>query len=90
MLDTLMTFAALSMAGTAMMSFLPESGLKRTTGLVIGLLTIMCWTEGIAGLLGISITAAFPESILVPTAYNVETAVLQATEMLEYQWGASP
>ena len=43
MMELLTTFAAFSMAGTVLLSLLPEGGIKRTAGLAVGLLTLMCW-----------------------------------------------
>ena len=53
MMQTIATFAALSMAGTIVLSLLPEGGIKRTAAMAVGLVTLMCWAEGIAGLFGL-------------------------------------
>ena len=90
MLDTLATFAALSMAGTVILSLLPDGGLKRSAGLAIGLLMILCWAEGISGMLDIPFTAKAPAEILIPTSVNIEGAATEATMMLAHQWEALP
>ena len=69
LMQLLTTFAVLSMAGTVLLSLLPENGMKRTAGLAVGLLTILCWAEGIAHLLEISLDADFPASVF--SASNV-------------------
>ena len=83
MMHTLATFAALSMAGTVILSLLPEGGLKRTAGMAIGLLTLMCWAEGVGALLGIDLAPDKPDTALAPTAYAMETAAAQALSALE-------
>lgn len=82
MMQTLATFAALSMAGTVILSLLPEGGLKRTAGMAVGLLTLMCWAEGIASLLGIDLNADVPSTALVPTAVTVTDVSAEAAASL--------
>ena len=90
MLDILSTFAALSMAGTVLLSLLPDGGLKRTAGLAVGLLTIMCWAEGISRLLRIPFPSNAPGDVLIPTSWNVDAAIVQANVLLTHQWEAMP
>lgn len=85
MMSTLATFAALSMAGTVVLSLLPEGGIKRTAGMAVGLLTLMCWAEGIAALLHIDLSATAPSTALVPTAITVESAASGAMAVLSAQ-----
>ncbi len=82
MMQTLATFAALSMAGTVLLSLLPEGGMKRTAGMAVGLLTLLCWAEGIASLLGIELAMDAPSTALTPTAYSMEAAGAQALSVL--------
>ena len=63
MLKLLTTFAALSMAGTVMLTLLPEGGMKRTAGMAIGLLTLLCWTEGVASLFKLDWALSAPSRI---------------------------
>lgn len=90
MLQMLSTFAALSMCGTVMLSLLPEGGIKRTAGLAVGLLTLMCWAEGIAGLLGIPLTLDAPSTAFAPTALSIQDAMADASAQLEAQWEDMP
>lgn len=90
MLKALSTFAALSMAGTVILSLLPEGGVKRTAGMVVSLLTLLCWAEGIASLLGFSISLTPPQTALAPTAVSVEQAYGEASAALAERWEASP
>lgn len=90
MMELLTTFAALSMAGTIILSLLPEGGLKRTAGMAVGLLTLVCWAEGIAAIFGIELMAAEPDSFLVPTAVTVQDAAAQAAARLKSQWEGLP
>lgn len=86
----LMTFAALAMAGTVILSLLPEGGIKRTAGMAVGLLTLMCWAEGIAALLGIDLSAETPATALVPTAVSVQAAEAEASAVLADLWEDAP
>lgn len=90
MLQALSTFAALSMAGTVILSLLPEGGVKRTAALVLSLLTLLCWTEGIATLLGLSFPVQDAPSALAPTAFCVESAADEAAASLSERWDATP
>lgn len=90
MMRTLATFAALSMAGTVILSLLPEGGLKRTAGMAVGLLTLMCWAEGVASLLGLKLPDVTAESVLVPTVITVEEAAQEASAVLAAQWEDTP
>lgn len=90
MMQMLVTFAALSMAGTVVLSLLPEGGLKRTAGMAVGLLSLMCWAEGIASLLGIELSMDAPASILTPTAVSIESAENTAASSLARLWEVTP
>lgn len=81
-MSTLATFTALSMAGTVLLSLLPEGGLKRTAGMAVGLLALMCWAEGMAALLGIELDMTAPATALMPTAVTVESASEEAAASL--------
>ena len=86
MLNLLTTFAALSLAGTVVLSLLPEGGLKRTAGMAVGLLTMLCWMEGITALFGIEWSIETPSTILAPTTVSVETASVAAASCLSRVW----
>ena len=79
----LTTFAALSMAGTVLLSLLPEGGMKRTASLAVGLLTLLCWAEGVAGLLEIDLAADLPATVLTATAVTLEDASTGAVAALQ-------
>lgn len=90
MMELLSTFAALSMAGTVVLSVLPQGGMKRTAGMVVGLLTLMCWVEGIAGLIGLDALFTVPVTALAPTSVSVEDAARTAEAVLESMWEGTP
>ena len=75
-------FAALSMIGTLLLSVLPAGGMKRTAAFAVGLLTLMCWAESIAALLGTQLTHSFPDTVLMTTAVSVEQASADAAASL--------
>lgn len=90
MMPLLIAFSALSMAGTVVLSLLKDGGMKRTAALAIGLLTLMCWAEGIAALLGIELELDAPDTLLTPTAYSVRDAEIQAASTLSARLEESP
>lgn len=90
MMDLLGTFAALSMAGTVVLSLLPEGGLKRTASMAVGLLMLLCWAEGIASLLGLSLPDVSAPQALAPTAVSVEEAAQEASAALHELWEVAP
>lgn len=90
MLKMLTAFAALSLSGTVVLSLLPEGGLKRTAGMAIGLLTLLCWAEGVTSLLKIDLAFSLPATALTPTAYSMTDASVQAAAALAGQWEVSP
>ena len=83
MMPLLTTFAALSMAGTVLLSLLPEGGMKRTASLAVGLLTLLCWAEGVAGLLEIDLAVDLPATVLTATALSLEDASTGAVAALQ-------
>lgn len=90
MMKLLITFAALSLAGSALLSLLPEGGIKQTAGMVIGLLTLMCWAEGLASLLGCQLDVPLPGSVLSPTALSIESVQQQFISKLVSQQEEMP
>ena len=86
----LTAFAAFSMAGTVILSLLPEGGVKRTAGMVVGLLTLSCWVQGITSLLGLSLPEVASESALTPTAISLSAAVQEASASLADLWEDEP
>ncbi len=83
-------FAALSMIGTVLLSLLPSGGMKRTAAFAVGLLTLVCWAEGIAALLNIRLEVQPPSSVLSTTAVSVEKAATAAADALSSHWEGIP
>ena len=79
----LTTVAALSLAGTVLLSLLPEGGMKRTAGLALGLLTMLCWAEGISALLQIDLGTDFPSSVFSTTTTSLTSACHDAITSLQ-------
>ena len=75
-------FAALSMVGTVLLSLLPSGGMKRTAAFVIGLLTLMCWAEGIAALFDIQLDVSTSGAFLTDTAVSIEETSANAAAAL--------
>lgn len=90
MLKMLSAFAALSLCGTVVLSLLPEGGLKRTASMAVGLLTLLCWAQGVSVLLKIDLPAAPPSTPLTPTAYSMDAASAAASAALSSQWEVLP
>lgn len=83
-------FAALSMVGTVLLSLLPAGGMKRTAAFAVGLLTLMCWAEGIAALLNVQLNVPQPASVLSSTDVSVEQAAATAADALATRWEDMP
>ena len=83
-------FAALSMIGTVMLSLIPSGGMKRTAAFAIGLLTLVCWAEGIAELLNIHLEIQPPASVLGSTAVMIEQTAAAAADTLCGRWEDTP
>lgn len=83
-------FAALSMIGTVLLSLLPSGGMKRTAAFAVGLLTLVCWAEGVAAQLNIHLEEQPPASVLTSTAVSVEEAAVSAANALTERWEGSP
>lgn len=83
-------FAALSMVGTVLLSLLPSGGMKRTAAFAVGLLTLVCWAEGVAALLNIDLEVHPPASVLTSTAVSVEEAATAAANALAANWEGTP
>lgn len=79
----LQTFAALSLASGAVMALLPEGGLRRTAGMVVGLLMLLCWAEGIGELLALPLEFALPETVLSASGTDVTEAAAFALNTLQ-------
>ena len=89
-MQMLANFAAMSLIGTVLLSLLPEGSMKRTAAMAIGLLTLLCWAEGIADLLGWQHDIKTPETALVPAAITIEDMACSAAADLHARWEASP
>ncbi len=89
-MQLLQTFAALSLASGAVMALLPEGGLRKTAGMVVGLLMLLCWAEGIAGVLGWSVEVDLPQTVLSSAQVDVEAVAQQALARLQAGREAAP
>lgn len=90
MMQLLTAFAAFSMAGTVILSLLPDSGIKRTAGMIIGLLTLSSWVQGVIGLFGFTLPDVPAVSPLVPTPVSLTAAVEEASSSLAKHWENMP
>lgn len=90
MLKMLSSFAALSLCGTVILTILPEGGIKRTAGMAIGLLTLMCWIQGVSALFRLDTAVSLPSTILAPTSRSLPDAAAEASAFLSSQWEITP
>lgn len=90
MMQTLASFAALSMAGTVLLSLLPDGGLRRTAAMVIGLMTLMCWAEDILALFGRELPTVTASGALSPTSLTLQSMEEDALSAVSARWEASP
>ena len=90
MLELLRTFAALSMMAGIVTSLLPDGGLRRTAGMLIGLLMLLCWAEGLTALLHLPEELPTPASVFTPTAGSLDASASAAQAMLAARWEVLP
>lgn len=69
-MNLLFSFAALSMCASAVMSLLPEGSLRKTAMLVMGVLMVAIWAEGISEALNYPYLHAAPSSLLTGVAFE--------------------
>ncbi len=79
----LQSFAAFSLAGTLLLSLLPGGAMRRTSAMVIGLLTLLFWTERLLSILPWAFDASVTTSVLSSTSISLEAAALEAAASLE-------
>ncbi len=89
-MQLLHTFAALTLAAGAVMSLLPEGSIRRSAGMVVGLMMLMCWAEGIAALLDLSFGAASPSTVLTGSGADVTALSADACLALEQGLEVTP
>lgn len=80
MLQMLSRFAALSLVSGLVMSLLPEGSLRRTAAMVVGLMMLIFWAEGISGAIGA--LSALPDDagpLPLLTSTGVDLADAQAS-----------
>lgn len=86
MMSLLKSFAALSLTAGLLMTLLPEGTMRRTAGMVVGLLMLLCWMDGVSQLLetaGFSLPeVAAPDTLLCPTGASLEQAAQEAAGAL--------
>ncbi len=83
LIELLHTFAALSLCGSVLLHLLPGGGLRRTAGMAMGLLTLLCWLKGLLSLLPEDFASPLPDTALTHSAATVEAAqsvILEAWE----------
>lgn len=83
MLTLLKQFAALSLASGALMTLIPEGSIRKTASMVVGLLMLLCWSDGILQLLDRASTvghASSPQTALTATGYDAAAAWSTTTQ----------
>lgn len=91
MLSLLNRFAALSLASGMLMTLIPEGSIRKTAGMAVGLLMLLCWSEGISTLLdqaGTINASPLPETVLSATGYDSTQAWNEATGAILQQMEA--
>lgn len=68
-MDWLWPFVALTLCCGAVMWMLPEGSLKKTAGLVIGLMLVMCWADCLAQLFQWPELPKPPDTLLTFSGY---------------------
>lgn len=79
MLELLHAFAGLTLLSGALLSLMPQGGLRRAAGMAVGLMMMMLWAQGLrelgASLLGVSATQQrTPPALFQPTVADLSDA----------------
>lgn len=85
----LRSFAALALVSGVIMSLLPEGSIKRTAAMTVGLLMLLCWLEGLQGLLPLP-EGTPPDSLLTGSGMTLASASAAARESMQAIWEATP
>ena len=86
----LRSFASLALVSGVIMSLLPEGSIKRTAAMTVGLLMLLCWLEGLQGLLPLPEGTLPPYSPLSGTGMTLASASAAARESMQALWEATP
>lgn len=89
-MELLTRFAAVSLASGVILTLLPEGTIRRTARLVIGLMLLMLWAEGLQSLLTLPSSASVPTSVLSPSSTSLEQQAAQAAAQLAAHTEGSP
>lgn len=81
-MELLKTFATLALIAGALMTLLPEGAMRRTAALVIGLMMMLFWAEGLLNLLQWPSLPPTPDTPLAVTGASVGQAEEEARERL--------
>lgn len=78
----LKSFSTLALISSAVLMLLPEGSLRKTAALVIGLLLMLCWAEGLLAMLPEAYRPFPAAMLLVPTDVSVDAAARDAAAAL--------
>ena len=81
MMQMLLTFAGLVMCTSAMLSLLPQGGLRRTASLVAGLMILSAWFVSVAGTMVLPSLPELPETLF--SGLNIAPIQDRQAAMLE-------
>lgn len=78
------------MAGTVIISLLPDDGLRHTARLAIALLTLFYWINGIFQLCNIDFPTIGSSPMLVDTSFELTQATAETIAQLQDKWVIAP
>ena len=93
MMDLLKQFAALSLICSLLLTLLPEGTIRRTAAMAVGLLLLLCWSEGLFILWDQQRAlpaAQLQATSLAPTGLQLECLTESTSKLLQDQWEESP
>ncbi len=90
MMALLHSFSSLTLICVLLLTLLPEGSLRRTASMVVGLLMLLMWSEGLTSLLSLPDALDAPASPLVSTGARLEASEASARHALAAMWEESP
>lgn len=90
MMELLNRFAAFSLASGVLLTLLPEGTLHKTARMVVGLMILMLWAQGLHDLIRLPQESAAPSTILTTSSMSLEECVEEAAAQYSHTTEDTP